>query len=218
MFGLTAKRNITAELHPTSPAADAFRRLRNRMGNLIGGPEGKVIAIVSTSPSEGKTTVAVHLAVACAQTGRKVLLIDGNLRQPALDHIFGLSNLTGLSHLLDQQAEHLAETIQQAGKARLSVLTAGPASETTADALDSVRMENLLKLATAEYELVLIDTPALFSVADAAAIARKSNGVIWVVHAGISRKSAALETKKLLQQLNVPILGCVLNKSVRIMR
>lgn len=218
MFGLTDKRSKIARLDPLSPAADSFRGLRNMLGSLVGTTEGKVFTVVSSASSEGKTTVAVHLAAACAQSGRKVLLIDGSLRQPALDRIFALANDKGLSSLLDDRADCLADMVQQAGMAQLSVLTAGPASVTSADALDTVRMAQLLAQAAADYDLVLIDTPALLSFADGAAIAKRSDGVLWVVHAGISRKVQALGTKKLLQQMNVPIIGCVLNRMAQAAR
>lgn len=218
MFGLTAKRSKIARLNPSSHAADAFRRLRNLLGSPIGSSKGHVLAVVSSVPAEGKTTVAVNLAVVCAQAGRNVLLIDGSLRQPALDRVFALSNHSGLSGLLQQQAASLADTVQPTGIAHLSVLTAGPSSIIAADALDSVQMETLLAQAAAEYDFVLIDSPALLSFADAAAIAKKSDGVLWVVHTGISRKTRALEAKRLLQQLNVPVVGCVLNRTARAAR
>ena len=209
-----AKRGLITLLDPDSQAADAFRTLRNMAGDRPGDAPWKVLTVVSGAPSEGKTTVAANLAVANAQAGKQVLLIDGCLKQPALDRLFALSNRKGLTAVLHQAAA-LDEAVQPSGVPRLSVLTAGHPPPMTEDLLDSVRMENLLDRAKEGYDLVLIDSPALLALADAATLARKSDAVLWVLRAGVSRKAGALEVRKLLQRLNVPIAGCVLNKTRR---
>lgn len=214
MSTLTAKRGMITHLDPNSQASDAFRTLRNMMGAQDGA--WQVLTVVSAAPSEGRTTVAANLALAYAQAGKKVLLVDGCTKQPALDRVFSLSNLRGLTSVLRQTAT-LGESVQPAaGLPMLSVLTAGPTPSSLADdLLDTAGMEALLKQAKEQFDLILIDSPAMLALADAATLARKSDGVLWVLHAGISRKARALEMKKLLQRLNVRIIGCVLNKSER---
>lgn len=213
MSTLTAKRSIITNLDPNSRAADAFRTLRNIVDAQDEG--WRVLTIVSAAPSEGRTTVAAHLAQAFAQAGKKVLLIDGCTKQPALDRVFSLSNLNGLTNVL-RAAATLEEAAQPVvGFPLLSVLTAGSATSQTDDLLDTEAMAVLLKEAKERYDLVLIDSPAMLALADAATLARKSDGVLWVLHTGLSRKVGALEMKKLLQRLNVRIVGCVLNKTER---
>jgi len=212
MSTLTAKRSMITHLDPNSPASDAFRTLRNMMGAQDAA--WQVLTVISAAPSEGRTTVAANLALAYAQAGKKVLLIDGCTKQPALDRVFSLSNQTGMTSVLRQTAT-LGEAVQPAGLPLLSVLTAGPTPSLSDDLLDTAAMEALLKQAREDYDLILIDSPAMLALADAATLARKSDGVLWVLHTGISRKARALETKKLLQRLNVRVIGCVLNKAER---
>ena len=214
MSTLTAKRSLVTHLDPYSQVSDTFRSLRNMIETSAGGAPLKVIAVVSADPAEGKTTIAVNLAIACAQAGKRVLLIDGNLRHPALDQVFSVSNQAGLSSLLLHSAS-LADTVKDVGIPQLSLLTAGPAPVFGSDPLDSAAMDDLLRQAKAEYDVVILDSPALLALADALAIARKSDGVLWVLHSKISRKVKALEAKKLLQRLDVKIIGCVLNKARR---
>ncbi len=213
MSTLTAKRSMITHLDPNSQASDAFRTLRNMMGAQ--DDAWQVLTVISAAPSEGRTTVAANLALAYAQTGKKVLLIDGCTKQPALDRVFSLSNLRGLTNVLRQTAT-LGEAVQPAaGLPTLSVLTAGPTPSLTDDLLDTAAMESLLTQAKEQFDLILIDSPAMLALADAATLSRKSDGVLWVLHTGISRKAKALEMKKLLQRLNVRIIGCVLNKAER---
>ncbi|MBW5448382.1 polysaccharide biosynthesis tyrosine autokinase [Cohnella sp. CFH 77786] len=214
MSTLTAKRSLVTHLDPYSPISDTFRTLRNMVGSQTGGTDRKIVTVISAEPSEGKTTVAVNLAIAYAQAGKKVLLIDGNLRQPGLDQIFSVSNQTGLSNVLLHTAS-LGDCVKDAGIPLLSVLTSGPAPAYAGDLLDSTAMESLLAQARADYDLVVIDSPALLALADAATLAMKSDGVLWVLHSRISRKAKALETKTLLQRLDVKIIGCVLNQTKR---
>jgi len=212
MSTLTAKRSTVALLDPHSQASDAFRTLRNMLG--AADAPWQALTVISAEPSEGKTTVAANLAIAYAQTGKKVLLIDGCVKQPALDRVFSLSNLTGLTTVLLHGAS-LSEAVQPAGLPMLSVLTAGPAPAYAEDVLDSAEMNQLLAQAKERYDLILIDSPALLALADAATLAKKSDGILWVLHTGIARKARALEAKKLLQRLNISIIGCVLNKAER---
>ncbi|WP_123041931.1 CpsD/CapB family tyrosine-protein kinase [Cohnella candidum] len=212
MSTLTAKRSLVTHLDPYSQVSDTFRSLRNMIATSAGEKDRKIIAVTSAEPSEGKTTVAVNLAIASAQTGKKVLLIDANLRQPGLHQTFSVSNHNGLSSVLLQSAG-LAESVKDVGIPLLTVLTSGPAPVLSGDPLDSSAMDALLKQARAEYDLVIIDSPALLALADASTVAMKSDGVLWVLHSGISRKAKALEAKKLLARLDAKVIGCVLNKA-----
>lgn len=208
MSTLTAKKSLITHLDPFSPVADRYRVLRNWIEGTAGSV--KVLGITSAEPLAGKSTTAANLAVAFAQAGRKVLLADGNLHRPALHLFFSESNHLGLANMLLQQMP-LQDVVKDVGIGHLALLPPGPITTAAVDPLRSGSLRPLLEEASNEYDRVIVDMPAVLSAADASTLAFACDGVLMVVHAATSRKRRVLEACTRLRQLEVPIIGCVLN-------
>jgi capsular exopolysaccharide synthesis family protein len=204
----TVKRSLITHLDPLCPASNTYRTLRNMIEHSPGSQERKVILVTSAEPLEGKTTTAVNLSIAYAHSNRKVLLIDGNPYRPSLHLVFSTSNDIGLSRI-QPHSFSLEEAVKDVGIRNLSVLTSGPFL--SYNPLDADLITALLQKARETYDIIIIDSPALLALTDTSILVVNSDGVLLVVHSGISRRDKALQAKKLLDRLHVPIVGCVLN-------
>jgi capsular exopolysaccharide synthesis family protein len=197
---------------PRSQAAEAFRGLRTSL--LLSTPDlqPKVIAIVSSIATEGKTTVTANLGVSFAQRGESVLLIDADLRRSSLHSQFGLPYAKdGLSTLLTQRAAASGVVTPLEALPNLKLLPAGPHPPNPAELLGSKRMAELLQQFATEYDRVLIDTPPILSVADSLALAHLADAVVLVVRSGVARKKAVIRVRDLLQRANTNLVGVVFN-------
>jgi capsular exopolysaccharide synthesis family protein len=210
MSTLTTKRSLISHLDPFCPVSNTYRTLRNMIEHSPGGQQRKVILVSSAEPLEGKTTTAVNLSIAYAHANRKVLLIDGNIYQPSLHHMFSTSNDMGLWNIQSHSLS-LEEAVKDVGIRNLSVLTSGLFLSSSYNPLEADLMAALLQKAREAYDIVIIDSPALLALTDTSILAVNSDGVLLVVHSVISRREKALQAKKLLDRLHVPIVGCVLN-------
>ena len=190
-----------------SPAiADSFR---GAVIAIIGGRNGvcpQVIVISSAWPGEGKTTVACNLAIMLAQSNRRVLLIDGDLRRPRLHSIFQASDSLGLSDSLFTGAP---PRIQPTCTPRLSLLTSGSLSNV--DGLFTANLPILIRRLRADFDFILVDTPPLLQIPDARMIAQSSDAVILTVDAKVSSREDLYSAVALLQQDKIPLLGTILN-------
>ena len=183
-------------------------------GKLSDGRLPRSVVVTSAGPREGKSTVVANLGLTLASTGRRVLLVDGDLRCPRLHLFFGLDNQKGLSQLL-RSPESLdvspMSMIQTTDVASLSVLTTGPKLQHSVNFLQSPNLTLLLEKFERTFDIVLIDTPPVLQVADARVIGRFANGVIVVARAGRTvREAAAAACERLLSD-NAKILGLILN-------
>lgn len=201
---------ITVHTHPKSPVAEAFRTLRTNLGLLSVDEPLKVVMITSPTPEEGKSTVASNLAVAYAHAGKHVLMIDCDLRKPAIHRAFSVENRRGLTNVLVEDVD-LQEVTQRTDVRRLDVLTSGPIPPNPSELLASRRMKELLANVKKRYQMVLIDTPPVLAVTDASILATLVDGAILVVRAGFTRKDAANHAKRNLEMTGVRLLGCILN-------
>ena len=174
------------------------------------GPD-KLLLFTSATPSEGKTTVACNMAVALAQRGRRVLLIDADLRRPAVHHRLGLSGRIGLSTVLTGKAA-LAQALQSMpGVPGLDVLGSGPIPPVSSALIDSPAFAALLGQAAEQYAHVIVDSPPVLAVADAVQLARLADAVLLVVRHGKVARSVVRRARDVLAFANVPLLGIVLN-------
>ena len=197
---------------PRSQAAEAFRGLRTSL--LLSTPDlqPKVIAVVSSIATEGKTTVTANLGVSFAQRGESVLLIDGDLRRSSLHTQFGLPYAkNGLSTLLTQRTAESGIVTPLEALPNLKLLPAGPHPPNPAELLGSKRMVELLAQLSTEYDRILIDTPPILSVADSLALAHVADAVVLVVRSGVARKKAVMRVRDLLQRANTNLVGVVFN-------
>jgi capsular exopolysaccharide synthesis family protein len=199
--------------HPRSPVAEAYRSLRTNLEFANVDRPIKTLVVVSPNPGEGKSSVAVNLAITLAQGGKRVLLIDADLRRPRVHRYLGLTNRKGLSDLFRSTAS--VEQVVSAWKnENLAVITSGGLPPNPADILASEKMAGFLKLARDKADIVVIDAPP-FLVADASILAARTDGVLLVIHAGKTPMDSALFTVDQLKRAGGHVLGVVLNRIPR---
>ncbi len=154
---------------------------------------------------------AANLAVVMAQQGRKVLLVDADLRKPTVHYTFRLINTEGLSNLLTKRAT-LTEVIRKTDVDNLYVITSGPIPPNPAELLSSRAMHDFMTEALGIFDIIIFDTPPVLAVTDAQVLSSQADGTVLVVASGTTEKDAALEAKDLLQKSQARILGVVLNR------
>jgi len=192
-----------------SDVAEAFRSVRTSL--MFSSPEGmpKVIQVVSTVPSEGKSTVATNLALVMADNGSKVLLVDGDLRRNRLHKVFSIPSQPGLSDVI--VSGFMFSSAKSTGIKNLAVLPAGISPPNPAELLGSKGMKDFLVKASEFYDHIIIDSAPLLGLADAVVLATRVDGVVYVVHSGMVNKDHLREGVKRLRSVNAPVLGAVLN-------
>jgi capsular exopolysaccharide synthesis family protein len=197
---------------PRDPLSEAYRVLRTNLGFSAIDGDLNTIVVTSASPGEGKSTTTANLAAVMAQAGKRVIIVDSDLRRPMQHRIFGLGNSQGLTTaLLDNLAPanaHLKDT-----KVRgLRILTSGPIPPNPAEILSSQRMGNLIDELSEEADFVLFDTPPVLSVTDAAVLATQTGGTLFVVQSGETRRDTFAQAVKRIRKANAPVLGVLLNR------
>ena len=195
-----------------SPISEAFRTLRTNVQFTSVDSETKKIMVTSAGPREGKSSTVANLAVSMAQAGKSVLVIDADLRNPSQHKLFRLDNRQGLSMALVQDQD-TQKYIRETAVPGVMVLTGGPIPPNPAELVGSQRMKHLIRKASEQYDMVLIDTPPIIAVTDAAILAQEVDGVILVLASGEVNKEYAQRAKELLDKVGAKILGAVLNKA-----
>ncbi|MGG1634066.1 capsular biosynthesis protein [Paenibacillus sp. FSL A5-0031] len=214
MSRLKNKRQIITLTNPRSPISESYRALRTNIEFSSIDEKLQVLMVSSAGPGEGKSTTITNLAVTFAQSEKKVVLIDADLRKPTAHHTFSISNRYGLSSIISQQCS-LEEGIQVTDIPNLDVITSGAIPPNPAEMMGSKRMTATIEQLRQMYDIVLIDTPPLLAVTDAQIVATKSDGVILVVDQGKVKRDIASKAVKNLESVNARILGVVLNNVKR---
>ncbi|WP_214766964.1 MULTISPECIES: CpsD/CapB family tyrosine-protein kinase [unclassified Exiguobacterium] len=204
-------RNLITITQPKSPIAEQYRTIRTNIEFMAVDKEIQVILITSATQSEGKSTTSSNLAVAYAQQGKKVLIIDTDMRRPTVHYTFKVANGLGLSSLLTRQAE-LEKAVLPTKVDNLSILTAGPIPPNPAELLSSRSMENLMLQLREEYDVIILDAPPLLQVADSRITSKLTDGVVLVVGCTTSDRQRVLKAKEQLELAEAKILGVVLNR------
>lgn len=198
---------IISLVNPKSPVTEAYRTLLTNIEYSSIDHEIKTIAITSSAPSEGKSVTSTNLAVAYSETGKRVLLVDCDLRKPRLHKVFEVSNLNGFTSVLASKSD-LESTVKTV-KDGLDLLTSGPIPPNPVELLRSKAMDKFLKLISSLYDIVIFDTPPVGIVTDAAIIASKLDGVVLVIASGKSQIEPTLRAKESLERVNANLLGAV---------
>ncbi|GAA0367769.1 CpsD/CapB family tyrosine-protein kinase [Bacillus horti] len=205
------QRYIITQEEPKSPISEAFRTLRtNIQFSSLKQQEIRSMMVTSSGPNEGKSTVSANLAVVFAQSGKKTLFIDADLRKPTVHHTFRLNNREGLTNILTGQRE-LEQVCKETSIKHLNVLTAGPIPPNPAELISSKAMDMFINEACESYDMILFDTPPLIAVTDAQILSSKLDGVVLVLNSGKTNRDMGLKAKGLLEKVDARILGCVLN-------
>lgn len=208
------KRPIISLLNPKSPNSESYRMLRTNIDFSSFDTESKILMVTSAAPGEGKSTTVANLAVVYAQSDKKVILIDADLRKPTLHHTLQKSNRAGLSHVLTGQAPYQS-VIQNSPLDNLDLITSGPIPPNPSELLSSPKMKGLLDSLAELYDIILFDAPPVLAVTDSQVLSAYCNGVILVVHSGKTKKEALLKAKSNLERAQARVLGVVLNNMKR---
>jgi capsular exopolysaccharide synthesis family protein len=206
---------VTWENKP-SLLAESFRAtLTSILFSPDQGSARRILAITSSMPSEGKTTITSNLAIALAETNQRVVLIDADMRRPRLHKIFDVTNTWGLSALLQEQtviSDYPKETLtRKTNIPNLSLLVSGPGAVSIPSVLHSNRAAQLLERLKREFDVVLIDCPPMLHLADARVLGRLSDGVILVIRAGRTSQEAAVSAMQRFNEDGTRVLGTILN-------
>jgi capsular exopolysaccharide synthesis family protein len=196
---------------PKSPVSEAYNSLRGALlySTINGLPQ--VMLVTSAQPAEGKTTTSHALAAGFARMGRKVLLVDADLRRPSVHRRVGLSNDKGLTTLLTGH-EPLVGAVRESGQPNLWMLTSGPIPPSPTELLSSNRMEQLVEEMARNFDVVLIDSPPILGLADAPVLSALADGVVFVVESNRSRRGALKQALRRLRGMRPVLLGAVLSK------
>ncbi len=206
------KLALQAALEPRSMLSESIRSLRTslRFSTRSGAPQS--IFITSSAPAEGKSTIALNLATAYAQTGSNVLLIDADLRNPSIHKLLELENRDGLTNYLASENPDSKDISHQCMINNLNVITSGPIPPDPVELLSGNKMIELLETAAKQYDHIVIDGPPILGLADALVLSNLAEATIVAVEAGKTRKATLLDGLKRLERANANIIGSVLTK------
>jgi non-specific protein-tyrosine kinase len=210
------QQGLITQAQPRSPISEAFRALRTNVQYANVDTPLRMIMVTSASPREGKSIIAANLAVVLAQggirvTGIKVTLIDADLRRPTLHKWFAVDNQNGLTHLIVQPQINLNGILKETKTRGLMVLTAGDLPPNPSEMLGSNKMSNIIQEIKKIQDVIIVDTPPVLAVADAAVLAPAMDGVLFVIQPGVTTFSAARQAIEQLKRVGANLVGVVLN-------
>ncbi|MGO4109160.1 CpsD/CapB family tyrosine-protein kinase [Paenibacillus sp. YAF4_2] len=214
MSRLSNENRLVVMINPSSAVSEAYRTLRTNIHYSSVDSPIQLLMVTSAQPGEGKSTVISNLAVAYALEGKRVLLIDADLRKPIVHRIFSQTNRVGLTNLLTGMST-LQEVVRDSGVENLSLITSGATPPNPAELLGSTRMKVLIEELRGRYDLILFDTPPVLAVTDSLIISSFCDGVLLVIHAGKVKKAYVRKAKEKLDFVQSRIIGAVFNQMKR---
>lgn len=218
------KSEIIVNDFPRSPVSESFRLFRTNLLYLFENDESNVICLTSSNAGEGKSWVTANLAISCAQYGKKVLIVDADLRKGRQHRIFRKSNRTGLSDLLKNLRRNLKEEdvqkieeeltlkIQDTEVSNVYLLSSGPVPFNPSELLGTANIEFLLELLKKEFDLIIVDTPPATIITDALLFANKVDYMFIVASSRKTKKEGLVNTKKAIESVGGKISGIILNQ------
>ncbi|HDR7245208.1 TPA: CpsD/CapB family tyrosine-protein kinase [Bacillus pacificus] len=208
------RRQLITHQQPKSPISEQYRNIRTNIEFAAVDKNLHSLMVTSANPSEGKTTTTANMAVVFAQQGKKVLLIDADMRKTAMHQMFQVDNIFGLTNVLTH-SERLEKCVQTTSVDNLHFLACGPIPPNPAELLGSKSMQELLAQAYSTYDLVIFDLPPILAVTDAQIMANVCDASILVVRSESTDKETAVKAKGLLESAKGKLLGVVLNDRER---
>lgn len=203
-------RHLITNTNPRSPISEQYRTLRTNLQFASVDSEVRSMLLTSAGPEEGKSMTTANLAVVYAQQGKKVLLVDADLRKPTIHYTFRLDNLRGLSNILIGETS-LEESVEASDITNLDVISCGPIPPNPSELLGSKRMQAFIQSAKQKYDLVMFDMPPVLAVTDAKILSNYVDGVVLVVRSKKTENEAAKQALEALESVHANVLGAVLN-------
>lgn len=207
---LTKRRRLVAHTNPKLPVAEQYRTIRSNVQFSSVDQDIRSLVVTSSGPGEGKSTTGANLAIVYAQQGKRVLLVDADLRKPTAHFSFRLENYMGFTNVLTRKTK-LEEAVQESQVPNLFILTSGPIPPNPSELLASKNMDSTLEEMYDKFDFILFDTPPTLAVTDAQILSNKVEATILVVSSGKTDRTAAQKAKDLLNNANAKLLGVVLN-------
>lgn len=213
----TSEEDLSSELilknNPKSIISEDFRTVRTSLDFSLVGKNNNSLVLTSTAPNEGKSFVSANLAIAFANTGKKVLLVDADMRLGRQHEIFELSNQAGLSNLLVETAgDRLRKYVQKTDIENLSVVTRGVTPPNPAELIDSKQMEKFIATVKSKYDYVIIDSAPVYNLADSLIISKKADRTMIVCRANKTNIDHVKDGLKSLQAIDANVAGVILNQ------
>ncbi|PZX05931.1 capsular exopolysaccharide synthesis family protein [Psychrobacillus insolitus] len=203
-------RKLIVKTSPKSFVSEQFRGARTNINFSMPDGELKTLLVTSSLPGEGKSTTSANLAYLFAQEGKRVILIDGDMRKPTVHYTFHLTNTIGLSNVLTKKVS-VMDALNETDLENLQIITSGPIPPNPAELLTASSMDDMITTLKETYDLIIFDAPPVLSVTDSQILANKSDGTVLVISAGDTDKVSALKAKELLLASKAKIIGTVLN-------
>jgi len=203
--------SMIATMKPNSRIAEQFRTIRTNIQFSMADKQLQTILFSSSGPFEGKSTICTNVASVFANQGKRVLVVDADMRLPSISKIFHLKNNIGLSTLITSKKLKIENAIQHVEMANLDVLPSGIVPPNPSELLDSERMDVIIEELKQRYDLILFDLPPIVSVTDAQVMATKVDGVILVIRKDIANTEDVYKAKELLELVNANVLGAIFN-------
>lgn len=197
--------------NPRSPISEAYRTLRTNLEFSSLDKPIRSMVVTSASPEEGKSTTLANLAVVIAQAGKKVILVDCDLRRPSLHQIFDARPTPGFTDMMRDDTLMSQPPLQETGVPNLWLLPSGTIPPNPAELLASRRMSEVITALQQHAEMILFDAPPVIAVTDAAVLSTKVDAVLLVISAGKTKREHAKKAKALLDKVNARLIGAVLN-------
>lgn len=207
----SAQTHLVTLSDPRAPASEAYRTLRTSIQFASLDKPLRTILVTGVAAGEGKSTTLANLAVVMAQGGKRVCVVDCDLRRPTLHTVFGISAEPGLTTAILEGSA--ADVRQKTSVDGLTVVACGQLPPNPSELLGSHRFEEVLAGLVKDADVVLLDAPPVVAVSDAAVLASKVDGVVLVVNAGKTKRDMARRARSLLEKANATILGVVLNNA-----
>ena len=204
-------QRVVCHYRPMSREAESIRGLRTALYFSTRRDGRKVLQVTSPNAGDGKATISSNLAVSLAQSGKKVLLVDADMRRPMVARIFGIEpSAAGLSSVILEETQW-PDAIRDVGIANLSILPAGVTPPNPSELLLSPRFEGFLAAVRQQYDYVLIDSPPVLAVSDAMVIAPWTDGVVLTIRVATNAAPSALQAKRMLDSVDAKTLGIIVN-------
>lgn len=210
LFDANAKHQVLSALDSKAIQSEGYRTIRTNLQFVNVDSPVSAFVVTSAAPGDGKTTIACNLAIALAQTGKKVCLVESDLRRPRVMEYLELPAGPGLTEVLAGQLK-LEDALRPWGGGMLSVLPPGALPPNPSEILGSHQMEQVISNLRASFDMVILDTPPLLAVSDAAVLSAQTDGAVVVVRYGKSTRDSVRNAVGALEQINADVLGSVLN-------